>query len=278
MVFYYCEGMNIIDDQNPKKEELKGMLEKGLEQIVDVSESGIPEFASGIKAEIDQTILEDRVSDARFIGDEDTVYIDTWRYKTYVNGVDVEMASTGVRLLWYLMLNASEVCEHMEIHSNVWHDDPYIHNNNIKKEIQRIREKLRSYRDFIQTSPGFGYIYTGPFIDFSADEPASNVPNGDISIEGFRSVRKNGELIKLTLGEFRIFETLITNPDRVFEKNQLVQKMLHPHVGDNLTYNTDKLIKVYIYNIRKKLDDDAQNPEYIGNVRGVGYYFIPQVK
>ena len=52
--------------------------------------------------------------------------------------------------------------------------------------------------------------------------------------------------------------------------------MLYPHAEENPTYNVDRLIKNYIHNIRKKLDDDAQNPKYIGTTHGVGYYFIPQ--
>jgi DNA-binding response OmpR family regulator len=69
--------------------------------------------------------------------------------------------------------------------------------------------------------------------------------------------------------EFEILSILIKNPKRIFSMEQLFQMVwkMDSLDGDART------IMVYISNLRKKIEKNPSNPQYIINVRGVGYKF-----
>lgn len=77
----------------------------------------------------------------------------------------------------------------------------------------------------------------------------------------------NGEEIKLTAKEFDILALLVQNPKRVFSAEQLFEQVWK---SDSLG-SDNKTVMVYMSNLRKKLDKDANAPKYITNVRGFGY-------
>lgn len=75
-----------------------------------------------------------------------------------------------------------------------------------------------------------------------------------------------GQSGDLTVKEFKLLETLVLQPHCVLSREQLLDKARD---GD---YNTtDRAIDVQIVRIRKKLGDDASDPQIIKSVRGVGY-------
>ncbi len=71
--------------------------------------------------------------------------------------------------------------------------------------------------------------------------------------------------VPLTRTEFRILETLMSRPGRVFERNELIEAAL----GDD-SLVLERTIDVHIRALRKKLGQAAR---YIETVRGVGYRF-----
>lgn len=73
----------------------------------------------------------------------------------------------------------------------------------------------------------------------------------------------NGELLVLTLAEYKLLSALTSRPGRVFTREQLLEK-----ITGGETYVIDRNIDVHIRAIRKKLGDHA---EFIQTVRGVGY-------
>ncbi len=80
-----------------------------------------------------------------------------------------------------------------------------------------------------------------------------------------RSVRRYGELIKLTLKEFALLEYLIRNKDRAISRDELLS-----HVWDfNYTSFFSNSVDVHIKNLRKKLNDESGH--LIVTVRGIGY-------
>ena len=72
-----------------------------------------------------------------------------------------------------------------------------------------------------------------------------------------------GQQLSLTLAEFNLLYTLISEPGRVFTRDQLLEK-----VSGKDTFVIDRNVDVHIRSIRKKMSDDL---EYIQTVRGVGY-------
>lgn len=81
-------------------------------------------------------------------------------------------------------------------------------------------------------------------------------------------VFKEDNLIEMTLKEFELLYILIKNRGRVFSREYLLDKVWgYDYIGETRT------VDVHINNIRKKIEDDVKNPQYIITLRGVGYKF-----
>ena len=83
-----------------------------------------------------------------------------------------------------------------------------------------------------------------------------------------REVRKDGELLKLTLKEFDLLQTFLANPRRVFSREELMDRVW----GYRAALETGTLT-VHIRRLREKLEDDPSKPAYLQTVWGVGYRF-----
>lgn len=75
----------------------------------------------------------------------------------------------------------------------------------------------------------------------------------------------DGSPLQLTLSEFRLLESLMTQPGRVFSRSELIDTAL----GQD-TFVLERTIDVHIRSLRRKLGDHATKIE---TVRGVGYRF-----
>jgi two-component system KDP operon response regulator KdpE len=78
----------------------------------------------------------------------------------------------------------------------------------------------------------------------------------------------HGQLLNLTPTEFRLLACLMGKADQVLSCQELVREVQN--------YDCDKLeardiIRVHVRRLRKKIEPDPANPQYILNVRGVGY-------
>lgn len=84
-----------------------------------------------------------------------------------------------------------------------------------------------------------------------------------------REIRRSDEPVELSALEFELLVALAGSPGRVFSRAQLLEK-----VWGWDYYGVDRVVDVHIGNIRKQLSDDADDPQFIATVRGVGYKFI----
>ena len=79
-------------------------------------------------------------------------------------------------------------------------------------------------------------------------------------------VRKGEKEIKLPNREFELLRFLAENPNIVFSKEQLFEKIWgYEYVSDAAT------VSVHINRLREKIEDDARNPQIIETVWGAGY-------
>ncbi len=88
--------------------------------------------------------------------------------------------------------------------------------------------------------------------------------------KGSRRVFINGEEKNFTKKEFDLLTFLAENPDRVFEKETLFNRIWEMESysdGDIAT------VTVHIKKIREKIEEDATNPQYIETIWGKGYRF-----
>lgn len=83
-----------------------------------------------------------------------------------------------------------------------------------------------------------------------------------------RLVKVNNKEIAFTPNEFDILYALIINKENVLSRSQLIDKVLGMDFD-----GYDRTIDVYIKNIRKKIEEDTKNPQYIITVTKVGYKF-----
>lgn len=90
---------------------------------------------------------------------------------------------------------------------------------------------------------------------------------GDIRIflQGWK-VYKGEEEIHFPNREFELLKFMAENPNIVFSKEQLFEKIWgYDYVGDSAT------VMVHINRIREKIEDDSKNPKIIETVWGAGY-------
>jgi two-component system response regulator MprA len=80
-----------------------------------------------------------------------------------------------------------------------------------------------------------------------------------------REVQRNGRSISLTVREYDLLHTLLKEPNRVHER----QDLLHAVWGEN-HYGDSNLLDVYIRYLRKKIED-PELPTLVQTVRGVGF-------
>lgn len=79
----------------------------------------------------------------------------------------------------------------------------------------------------------------------------------------------NGEEKELRAKEFDLLVLFASNPDRVFTKEELFERIWgFDSFGDIST------ITVHIRKIREKIEEDPSNPKYIQTIWGVGYRFV----
>ena len=106
--------------------------------------------------------------------------------------------------------------------------------------------------------------------------PASSPSNELVFREGAlrinflnREVTARGEPQHLTPKEFGLLSVLARSGGRVVTREELVTEAWGKEYGDAINN-----LKLYIHYLRKKIESDTQNPEFIVTMRGVGYRFV----
>jgi two-component system alkaline phosphatase synthesis response regulator PhoP len=105
--------------------------------------------------------------------------------------------------------------------------------------------------------------------DESLQRGPSELKYGDLTVnfpkhQAFLS----GKALNLTPVEFKLLGVMIREPQRVFSRAQLVEKVL----GFDFE-GFDRTIDVHILNLRRKLEPDSSHPNLIKTVYGAGYKF-----
>jgi two-component system KDP operon response regulator KdpE len=87
-----------------------------------------------------------------------------------------------------------------------------------------------------------------------------------VLVPEYNQVIKDGRTVKLTPVEFRLLSSLVRRGGAAVSSRQLLQEVW----GSD--YRADvRQLKVYIYYLRQKLEDDPSDPRYIITERGKGY-------
>ncbi len=94
--------------------------------------------------------------------------------------------------------------------------------------------------------------------------------SGNIAIDyDRRTVKVNGEKVKFTPKEYAVLTLLARNAGKVLTQNYILKELWGPHYQEESQY-----LRIYVMQIRRKIEDDPGNPRYIITEPGVGYRFI----
>ncbi|MCM3765830.1 response regulator transcription factor [Neobacillus niacini] len=85
-----------------------------------------------------------------------------------------------------------------------------------------------------------------------------------------KEVTANGQLITLTPIEYKLLTNMATNPGRVYSRMDLLEKIQ----DEGMFYEGyERSVDTHIKNLRKKIETDSRQPEFILTVFGMGYKF-----
>jgi DNA-binding response OmpR family regulator len=102
-----------------------------------------------------------------------------------------------------------------------------------------------------------------------AESSTRTLVSGDMKIElESRRVFIGDKEVNLTAKEFDLLELLITNPNKVYKRDNLL----------NLVWGFDypgdvRTVDVHVRRLREKIEKNPSDPKYIHTKWGVGYYF-----
>lgn len=93
--------------------------------------------------------------------------------------------------------------------------------------------------------------------------------NGSLSVDlSSRTVKKYNEVIRLSTTEYSILWLFIQNENKVITHKYVLERIWGSDHADQTQY-----LRVYINQLRKKIEDDFSKPKYIITESGIGYRF-----
>jgi DNA-binding response OmpR family regulator len=95
----------------------------------------------------------------------------------------------------------------------------------------------------------------------------------ELNLRTRRLKRSDGEYIELTNGEFNLLAALLAAPQRILTRDQILEAS---RMYDNEVY--DRSIDVQVLRLRRKIEPDPSQPNFIVTERGVGYIFNAAVE
>jgi len=96
---------------------------------------------------------------------------------------------------------------------------------------------------------------------------------GDIELDPVRrTVKKANRIVHLTPKEFELTHQLMSFAGRPIPHSRLLNSVWGPEYGGELEY-----LRTFVHQLRKKLEDDPSNPQYLLTDAHVGYRFVEQL-
>jgi two-component system KDP operon response regulator KdpE len=102
----------------------------------------------------------------------------------------------------------------------------------------------------------------------AGDEPEVSTPDFTIDLVGKRALTTAGEPVRLTPTEWQLLELLVRNRGKLVTSRQLLHDVWGPAYGTETNY-----LRVYVAQLRRKLEPDPPHPRYLLTEPGMGYRF-----
>lgn len=84
-----------------------------------------------------------------------------------------------------------------------------------------------------------------------------------------RMVKRQGQIVKLTRTEYELLAYLVSQHGKVLTHKELLRNVWGPKYGEESEY-----VRVFIRQLRSKIEDDPSNPQFIVTEPRIGYRFV----
>lgn len=109
------------------------------------------------------------------------------------------------------------------------------------------------------------------FQSVTSPQPHAAFKNISIDFEN-HVVKKENEPVKLTPTEFALLALFVRNAGKVLTHNYILRQVWGPKYEEESQYT-----RVYVGQLRKKLEDNPNNPELFITESGIGYRFVAEI-
>ncbi|MPY57546.1 response regulator [Streptomyces spongiae] len=168
-----------------------------------------------------------------------------------MDGVDVIKALRGWTRVPVLVLSARRASDEKVAALDAGADDYITKPFSMEELLARLRAAVRRTED-MPLAPETTLVETDGFtIDLLA-----------------KKVRRAGHDVRLTPTEWHLLEILVTNPGRLVTQKHLLQEVWGVSVSNKTNY-----LRVYMAQLRRKLEADPSHPRYLITEPGMGYRF-----
>jgi two-component system, OmpR family, KDP operon response regulator KdpE len=100
------------------------------------------------------------------------------------------------------------------------------------------------------------------------DEPVVATPDFTVDLAAKRVTRGDGTDVRLTPTEWQLLEVLVRNSGRLVTQRQLLREVWGPAYETETNY-----LRVYLAQLRRKLEPEPSRPKYLLTESGMGYRF-----
>ncbi|GGJ12511.1 response regulator [Paenarthrobacter histidinolovorans] len=102
-------------------------------------------------------------------------------------------------------------------------------------------------------------------------EEVTKVETSSFTVDlGKRQITKEGQDVRMTPTEWNILDILIRNPDKLITQQQLLTEVWGPAYAKEANY-----LRVYMAQLRRKLEKEPGSPRHLITEPGMGYRFVP---
>lgn len=105
-----------------------------------------------------------------------------------------------------------------------------------------------------------------------SNQPESIFKTGDLEVDiAARTVKRSGEPVKLTVTEYNLLSLFVRNAGRVLTHRYILEQVWGPTFVEETEYT-----RVYVGQLRKKIEDDPGNPKLLLTESGIGYRLVEE--
>ncbi len=172
-------------------------------------------------------------------------------------------------------IDGIEVCSRLR----EWTRSPIIVLSVRDTEREKVAALDRGADDYLTKPFGIEELLARVRVALRHGSPAREAETGSVKAGSlvidlaWHTVTKDGQPIKLTATEFNLLAYLVSNRGRVLTHQSILTNVWGPADADHTEY-----LRVYMRQLRKKLEQDPEKPQHILTEPGIGYRFLTDVQ